>query len=119
MGATIGRTESGRVSEYAVYTYGISDQEHRDSCIWEKKASHAIKSAAVRQAEDLYRTGQYMKVEIKQKYFDSRKNRNIGLTLKTLQQKKNPALRTVMAIALALIFGFAVFGMIYFPGRGF
>ena len=105
-------------SEYAVYTFGIPEQDNVHSRMWEKKASHAAVDAAVRQAEDLFRTGQYRKIEIKQKYFDRRRNRNVDLTLKTLGQKENRRLRTAVAVALAMASGALAFAVTYFIGYG-
>ena len=106
-------------AEYAIYTFGILEADQGGiPGMWEKKASHANQSIAVRQAEDLYNTGQYLKVEIKQKYFDSRKNRNVDLTLKTIGQKKNRSYRKAVAIIFAMICGLVAFGVTYFVGYG-
>ncbi len=103
-------------TEYAVYTFGVLEQDRINPRMWEKKASHAAMSAAISQAEDLFRTGQYMKVEVKQKYFDSKKNRNVDLSLKTIGQKNKLALRSLVAVVFAMLCGFTAFGLIYFLG---
>lgn len=101
---------SDHAAEYAVYTFGVLEQDRVNPRMWEKKASHAAMSAALGQAEDLYRTGQYMKVEIKQKYFDRKQNRNIDMTLKTLGQTKTTTLHSAVAIVFAMLCGIAAFG---------
>lgn len=111
------QNQAADANEYAIYTFGAS-QTGKSARMWEKKASHAAKGAAIRQAEDLYRTGQYARIEIKQKYFDSRKNRNVDLTLKTLGRKDKRYFRTAAVVLAAAICGVAAFGMTYFLGHG-
>lgn len=102
-------------TEYVVYTFGQPGQDHPQPGIWEKKASHAAIGPAVRQAEELYKTGHYHKVEIKQKYFDQRCNRNIDCTLRTLGQKKRRGdIYAAFAVAFASVCGIVAFVVTYF-----
>ena len=38
-------------------------------------------------AENIFLTGQYGKVEVKQKYFDQKQNRKVDITLKVFESK--------------------------------
>ena len=109
MGRTAVQDGSDTGAEYAVYTFGVLDMDQINPRMWEKKASHMVRAAAIMQAEELYKTGQYLKVEIKQKYFDKKRNRHVDQTLRTLGLSRRWLLRTVMAVAFAMICGLAAF----------
>ena len=65
---------------------------------------------ALKAAEQLFDTGQYSKVEVKQKYFDKKQNRNIDTTLKVFQEIKQKSEVNVFVIFLfAVACGAAAF----------
>lgn len=113
MGLSRRQTAAGN-AEYAVYTFGGHGQERRPLGLWEKKATHPVIATALKQAEELYKTEQYHKVEIKQKYFDPRCNRNIDRTLRTLGQKNSQGVRAAAVVAFASVCGLAAFAVTYF-----
>jgi len=100
--------------EYAVYTFKSSEQNQVNARIWERKATHGELLAAINQADELFKTGRYLKVEIKQKYFDRKKKRNTDVTLRVWGAHRFKGIkREAVVIAVSALCGLAVFVMAY------
>jgi hypothetical protein len=102
--------------EYSVHTFA-KDESGKDRVQVQGVTNDMEK--ALKAAENLCDSGQFSKVEVKQKYFDKKNNRNIDMTLKVFAyKKKSGALAIVGFLALALAGGGAAFAAAYFLTRG-
>ena len=59
-------------------------------------------------------SGKYEKIEVKQKYFDKKKNRDIDVTLKTFSVKKKKDYSLIFLIGAAILCGAIAFALTYF-----
>jgi hypothetical protein len=94
--ATIHQVDPVQGLEYMIYVF--KDNAGK----WEKNKTLSSLSEAQQQADVLFKTGQYQKVEIKQKFFDKKKNRNIDTTLKVLEQATGKRKREIGIVTIAL-----------------
>lgn len=73
---------------------------------------------AISSAEKLLTTGDYAKIEIRQKYFDKKANRQVEGTLKTLEYKKPSSILPLVGLMLlAVAAGGGSFAGAYFLTR--
>ncbi len=107
------RTQPEQGLEYTVYVYE-APENGKGGGKWAKKDTHTVLAEAAKQAEEMFKGGKYPKVEIKQKYFDKAKNRNIDVTLKTLEHKKKREISPALILAFALFCGALAFAATYF-----
>ncbi len=70
--------------EYNIYSYS-NDQSPR-AC-WQKCGSAPHAESAVIHAENLFNTGQFKKIEVKQRYYDPRAGRNVDETWRVFEQE--------------------------------
>ena len=66
-------------------------------------------NAAMKTAENLHNSKKYHKVELKQKFFDEKKNRMIDMTLKSFEQKPPNNLAVYVALLVSVAAGVAAF----------
>lgn len=84
--------------EYNIYSY--SNDTGPRAC-WKKCGSTDHPESAISHAEELYKSGQYKKVEVKQRYFDSKTRRNIDHTCHVFENTaatKLPSRLTTLAV---------------------
>ncbi|MCB1557019.1 MAG: hypothetical protein KDJ15_06875 [Alphaproteobacteria bacterium] len=105
--------------EYTIYTFEHPDPESKSQPQWEKVETVMDRGSAIDKAEKLAGSGKFEKVEVKQTYFDQKKNRKIEITLKIIESKK--AFKFVFgvksALALAVLSGLVAFAVTYLLGR--
>ena len=96
--------------EFSVYVYHYPEDIEPRHTDWEKVAVTTCIQEAVNQAQALFDTKEYKKVEIKKKYFDQRYSRVIDATYKVFQNKKRASHRSgIMALfGLSCIVGLGV-----------
>lgn len=87
--------------EYAIYIHHPANDDRR-ACSWERAATMNCRNAAVREAQKLYRSRKYSKVEIKRSMFDRTRNRRQGDTM--LVFGAEPKLRAFRALSQAAIY---------------
>ena len=104
--------------EYTIYTFQRSKDKNTGPERWQKQDTVSDMNQAVQKAEAFFSSGDYCKVEIKQKYTDPKNNRVIDMTLKTLTHRKKMTFGTGMMVGMAAMCGFAAFAVTYFLGRG-
>lgn len=97
--------------EYTIYTFDQS-AGGKSANKWQKRDTKSEMSAAITVAEDLFKTGKFKKVEIKQKYFDKKKNRDIDMTLK-VYEGRGP-ISVTMIFMVAVLCGVLAFVGTYF-----
>lgn len=95
-------------TEYAVYVFHRPGRMGRGH--WAKMNSTADILSAQREAENLSRSGDFERVEIKKKYFNARLNQNIEMTLKSFSAPKKIFGRVTLTMALLVaLAGVALF----------
>lgn len=101
--------------EYSVYTFQKSGGASGDR--WKKHDSFFDMSRAVAQAETLFATRDYCRVEIKQKYTDPKTRQCVDMTLKTYGRNcprgRGSRWALVAAVAGAVIGGLVVMAAVY------
>lgn len=91
--------------EYNIYSYSNDDSPRAR---WQKCGSADKAESAIIHAERLFRSGQFKKVEVKQKYFDSKSRRNIDQTWKVFESRKKIKLssKSVLFAGISAIVAF-------------
>ena len=99
---------------YSIYTFAHENCSSDGVCGWTKHSSVLDLNGAMDEADNLFSSGKYRKVEVKKKYFDRKKDRNIDVTLKVFEGKRKGKKRECFVIALALAFfvSMAIYTMI-------
>lgn len=100
-------------AEFSVYVYHYPEDIEMGHVDWKKESvSNCIQEAA-NQAQELFDTNNFKKVEIKKKYFDEKYGRMIDATYKVLQDKKPVSRRSgVLALfGFSCIAGFSVIAL--------
>lgn len=98
--------------EYSIYVH--HHPAAKKSPGWEMVGETNNMKEAMNKAESLHASGNYHKVEIKQKYFDPKNNRKIDMTLKVLESRAKRQIGLVTILLFALICGAAAFGLTVF-----
>lgn len=102
-------SEKDQGIEYSVYTFEKT-KNPADQNKWHKQGSQSDMAKALIFAEQLFDSGQYSKVEVKQKYFDKKQDRNVDITLKIYEDGKQKSEVNVFVILLfAIACGAAAF----------
>ena len=83
--------------EYNIYSYSNNDSPR--AC-WQKCGSADHPDSAIIHAETLFSSGQFKKIEVKQRYFDAKTKRNIDETWRVFEKTRRTSPST-------LILGFA------------
>lgn len=109
MATSAQQTDKTQGIEYSIYTFDASDGGKKG----EKQDVKSEMRDALALAEELVKSGKYKKVEVTQKYFDKKKNRNIDMTLKTLHAKKKLEINAAMIFVFAVLCGAVAFGLTY------
>lgn len=100
--------------EYTIYTFDHPQGGAKKQPKWQKHESGSEMQEALKKAEELFRAGQYQKVEVKQKYFDKKKNRNIDVTLRVFEKEKKRDFKLAFIFVFAVLCGAAAFGLTYY-----
>ena len=100
--------------EYTIYTYDQPRTNQKGQIKWEKKDTADDMGNALKKAEALFSSGDYQKVEVKQKYFDKKKNRNVDMTLRVYEAKAKKPIGAVHILIIAFLLGVMAFALTYF-----
>lgn len=98
--------------EYSVYIHHHPAAKKNPD--WEMVGATTNMKDAVKQAEELHASGEYRKVEVKQKYFDPKNNRQIDMVLKVLEHRPKKPLSLLAIIVFTIMCGAAAFGLTVF-----
>lgn len=79
--------------------------------------STADMDQALKQAESLFATDSYLKVEVKKKYAEEKTGRLIEISLKSFERKAKKDYTLILFTTLALLGGIAAFAGAYFLTR--
>jgi hypothetical protein len=115
MSQTQAARESSKAAniEYTVYTFQ-RDSAAKGQERWQKQNATSDMAQAMQQAESLFASGNFCKVEIKQKYTDPKNNRVVDMTLKIFEGKVKRSLGAGAMAGLAALGGVLAFGVTYF-----
>lgn len=115
---TVNARDSAKNSsiEYTIYTFQDCDKPSSGSEKWQRQDSLTDMTLAVKKAESLFKTGDYCKVEIKQKFSDLKNNRVIDTTFKVYKRQSKKSLSTRMAVMMCAVAGVMAFAATYFIG---
>lgn len=99
--------------EYSIYVYHhpVAQKGTAPELVG---AATANMKDAIKKAEGLHASGNYHKVEVKQKYIDPKNNRQIEMTLKMLEFRPKKPLGVGVILLFTLICGAAAFGLTVF-----
>jgi hypothetical protein len=92
--------ESGAGAEYAVYIYHYPARKEADIHNWERKNTTTNKTEAIREAEELYASRDFQKVEVKKKFFDPRYKCTIDQTLRVYGEGAEASLQPAVFVIL-------------------
>ena len=92
--------------EYAIYTYDQFDEKSFGVNKWQKYKTLVSLKRAIKEAKVLYRSNRYQKIEVKQRYIDTKLERPVSKTLRVFEAKsakqKEAMVYTACGIALSV-----------------
>lgn len=89
-------------AQYLIYTFDFPGESHRTHSPWHRYATLADEELALAQAQILSDTNKYRRVEVKKKYFDTRKGRPIDMTLRVYEQGVERRRATMVGFAAGI-----------------
>lgn len=92
--------------EYSIYVYHHAESRKDGQNDWEKKRTTTDFARALDEARKLGVTGEYKKIELKKKYYDSRADCNLETTLQSFGVK--PEKRGAILVTLGVICALAL-----------
>lgn len=96
--------------EYNIYSYSNDDSPR--AC-WQKCGSADHAESAIHHAEELYNSGQFKKVEVKQKYYDLRTQRNIDETWRVFEKGSHRTSPSTWILGFAVASAIIAFAIAY------
>jgi hypothetical protein len=100
--------------EFSVLTYTAADKGKKGAINWKKAESFTEMTAAMNKAEELHDSKKYLGVDVRQKFFDTKANRNVDMSLKLYERKDRSMLIMIGLVLLALLGGAGAFALTYF-----
>lgn len=75
--------------EYSVYTFDLpSSAPRKGDTSWKRIFSSLDRDQAMHEARALLESRKFQRIEIKEKFFDTRQNRTVDRTFKVLEAKR-------------------------------
>jgi len=96
--------------QYIVYAYDFSDGESSNSNRWIKLMTSEDEKQIMMQAQDLFQSQQYKKIEIKKTYFDKKKGQHRAATFRVFEEQSQI---NVFMIASSMLLTLAFCGLLY------
>jgi hypothetical protein len=90
-------------TDYAVYIFHHANKNQKNSAPWERKHTTTNMNSALQEAQALYDTQKYQRVEVKRQYFDAKRACKLGDTLKTYDSRREIPFFIVAKIALIVL----------------
>ncbi len=100
--------------EYSIYTYDMPSPGQKGESKWQKHSTVDDMIKAMVQAQGLYDSEKFQKIEVKKKFFDQKKNRVVVMTLKVFERSPKKDNSTMIAIVFALVCGVGAFAASFF-----
>jgi len=103
--------------EYSVYIFHHPDEDHNNRHYWEKIKTTSNKYRALKNAEKLYQSHRYEKVEIKKIAFGKKNHDPVGSTLKVYKSAPMSKAKCLLAILISSITALAILGgfLLFWP----
>lgn len=102
--------------EYSIHTVAMPKGKEKAGKE-EKQDTLDDMDKAIARAEALSASGKYCKVEVRKKFFDVKKNRNVDMTLKAYESRPKKDYGVILVVLFALFCGVGAFAAAYFLGR--
>ncbi len=111
----MGRAIPANEIEYIIYTFEFpKNNKASEKNRWKKYMSTENQDIAIKEAEKLNSSNKFQKIEIKKKFMDKKKGRNIDVTLKIFDNNSSPTFGTKSMIAAIAICGILTFVATYY-----
>ncbi len=91
--------------EYTIYTFDMPKAGQKGESKWQKHTTLDDMIKAMVEAQNLYDSEKYLKIEVKKKFFDQKKNRVVDMTLKVFERDAKKDYSTIIAIIFAVVCG--------------
>lgn len=99
------------IPEFAIYTFSI-DEDQETARHWRRHDSTPDMDHALAQAQALYNTGRYERIEVRRRAFDMRVNRMTDSILRRYEDEKFLNFSMMVVLLFAAICGATAFAMI-------
>lgn len=99
---------SSQKAEYVIYAYDYVEPSEQDK--WTRVMSSEDVESVTSQAQRLFQSQKYKRIEIQKKFFDERKNIRKAMTVKTYEKK---ALDNYLVLFTILLMSLASVGFFY------
>lgn len=96
--------------EYNIYSYSNDDSPR--AC-WQKCGSASRPDSAIVHAEALFKSGQYSKVEVKQRYFDHHSQRNVDETWHVFEAGNRISMPSSWTLMVSVLIAILAFSLAY------
>ena len=103
-------------TEYTIYTFEQPLKQQKGDIVWKKHGTSEDVQSALSEAQSLYDSRKFHKIEVKKKFFDPRKNRSVDQTFKVFGKRGKPDLRKVMMVGIVVLCVVAGFTASYLLG---
>jgi len=104
--------------EYSIYVFERPQAAHEPAKKWHRHSILKDRHHALLEAETLFQSGQYHKIEVKEKSFDAAKAHNRDTSIKIWQHTPHKNAGTIMAGCFAVFCGIIAFGATYIMTTG-
>ena len=96
-------------AQYTVYAYNFVDNENLDKNRWAKLMTGDDEKKIMIQAQDLFQSQKYKKIEIKKTYFDKKKGYNMATTFHVLEDQSHSNLLAISSVMLLVLSAVGLF----------
>ncbi|MEM6780748.1 MAG: hypothetical protein AAF569_02675 [Pseudomonadota bacterium] len=106
-------TQTAAQIEYNIYTYELPAGQKKGKAKWKLTQTLSDMNDAMKAAENLHGSKKFQKVEVKQKFFDEKKNRTVDMTLKSFELKPDSNIGLYIALFGSVFAGVLAFAATY------
>jgi hypothetical protein len=100
--------------EYSIFAAEMPAPGQKGKVPLQRQGMRKEMRDALAAAEEMIATGQYQRVEVRQKYFDKKKNREIDMTVKVFEKRAKKEIGVFAILLFAVLCGGIAFGVTYF-----
>lgn len=99
--------------EYSVYTFGGKKNGKRKAN-WHKHMTSEDMHKALEEAEKLFESNKFGRIEVKKKYYDSKNSRTVDMAIKVFEKKPKKTLNIPTIIIGGIILAVVAFAITYY-----
>lgn len=96
-------------AQYTVYAYDFVEGKKLDQNRWTKLMTSDDEKKIMMQAQDLFQSQKYKKIEIKKTYFDKKKGYNRAATFHVLEEQSQNNLLITASVMLLILSAVGIF----------